>query len=149
MLCQHNVPILFLLHDASILPHTLRKRVMTKLFQEKPTQPSLLLPSVIDMQVAFQLLALHTHPLNQMWISPSTLHLGTPPMRATIIPNQIPALHGILKCHLLKDQFDPIRTEIGGRKKPPIMMCMAQEVSNTNMRDVIHSNMSSIYYMLL
>ena len=98
-----------LLNDASIYPPTLKKSVfqlMTKLFQEQPAQPSLLLPGIINLQVASQLLAHQPHPLNPLWMLPSFLHLGTPPMRATILPNQIPvfALHGILKCNLLKDQ---------------------------------------------
>ena len=142
-------PYSLLLHDASILPHTLRKRVMTKIFQEKPAQPSLLLPDVIDLQVALQLLALHPHSIDQFWMSPSIIHLGTPPIRATIIPNQISAFHGILKCNLPEDQFDPMRIQIGGRKKPPIMMCMAQGMSNTVMRDFIHPKMSSIFYLFL
>ena len=74
---------------------------------------------------------------------PSKLHLGTPPMRATITQNQTPAFHGILKCNLPEDQFDPMRIQIGGRQKPPIMMCMAQGMSNSHERyypseDVLH-----------
>ena len=152
-------PYSMLLNDANILPpllhpHPPQKRiyqVMAKILQEEPAQPSLLLPGVIYLKVSSQLLSHHPHPLNHLWMHPSSPHPGTPPMRATILQNQIPvfALHGIFKCTLLKDQWDPIKSQIGGRKKPPIMMCMAQGMSSTRMRDVIHPKMSSIFYLLL
>ena len=86
-----------------------------------------------------------------MWVPPIMLNLCTLPMKTTILTNKISvfSFHGILKCNLLNDQVNPIRIQIGGRKKPPIMMCRAhQEVSNTNMRDVIHPKVSSIIYLL-
>ena len=105
-------PYSFLLNNLNTFPPLLHSyppgkrvhQVMVKLLQEEPTQPSFLLPGIIYLQVANQPLASHPHPLSSLWMSSPSSSFGTPPMRATILPNQITSLafHGRLEWSSLE-----------------------------------------------